>query len=198
MTKPTKWLCAQRRLRSAWASAQSDQSSLSLWRTIRSSATYWVHSEDTDQTGRMPRLIWVFAGHIVILFVLSWGSSHTLFKCRICMQSLIYKISFIFAILIKCRICMQILLNKISFIFAIKLSVYKTFCLLKPKNVHQRVCIVRTCTYAVWIQTIWIHLLKPEDQRSCNAHLRPWSLSLSIFQALFDVSVRKNQRSSNG
>ena len=25
MTKPTKWLCAQQRLRSAWASAQSDQ-----------------------------------------------------------------------------------------------------------------------------------------------------------------------------
>ena len=28
MTKPTKWLCVQRRLRSAWASAQSDQSLL--------------------------------------------------------------------------------------------------------------------------------------------------------------------------
>ena len=26
MTKPTKWVCAQRRLRSDWASAQSDQS----------------------------------------------------------------------------------------------------------------------------------------------------------------------------
>ena len=26
VTKPTKWLCAQRRLRSAWASTQSDQS----------------------------------------------------------------------------------------------------------------------------------------------------------------------------
>ena len=26
MTKPTMWLCSQRRLRSAWASAQSDQS----------------------------------------------------------------------------------------------------------------------------------------------------------------------------
>ena len=26
MTKPTKWLCAQQRLRSAWASAKSDQS----------------------------------------------------------------------------------------------------------------------------------------------------------------------------
>ena len=32
MTKPTKWVCTQRRLRSAWASAQSDQSSLSTWR----------------------------------------------------------------------------------------------------------------------------------------------------------------------
>ena len=28
MTKPTKWLCPQRRLRSAWASTQSDQYSL--------------------------------------------------------------------------------------------------------------------------------------------------------------------------
>ena len=26
VTKPTKWMCAQQRLRSAWASAQSDQS----------------------------------------------------------------------------------------------------------------------------------------------------------------------------
>ena len=32
MTKPTMWLCAQRRLRSAWASAQFDQSSLSACR----------------------------------------------------------------------------------------------------------------------------------------------------------------------
>ena len=29
-TKPTKWVCAQRRLRSAWASAQSDQSLCSV------------------------------------------------------------------------------------------------------------------------------------------------------------------------
>ena len=38
MTKPTKWVCAQRRLRSAWAFAQSDQSSLSAWRTFWSLA----------------------------------------------------------------------------------------------------------------------------------------------------------------
>ena len=56
-------MCAQWRLRSAWASAQSDQSSLSAWRKLGSLATHGVHSEDSDQTGRMPRLIWVFAGH---------------------------------------------------------------------------------------------------------------------------------------
>ena len=31
-------------------------------KNIRSLATHWAHSEDSDQTGRMPRLIWVFAG----------------------------------------------------------------------------------------------------------------------------------------
>ena len=29
---------------------------------IRYLATHWAHYEDSDQTGRMPRLIWVFAG----------------------------------------------------------------------------------------------------------------------------------------
>ena len=39
------------------------ESSLSAWTNIWSSATHWAHYEDSDQTGRMPRLIWVFAGH---------------------------------------------------------------------------------------------------------------------------------------
>ena len=55
--------------------AQSDQSLLSAWRKLGSLATYWAHSEDADQTGRMPRLIWVFAGRTVILLVLSWDGS---------------------------------------------------------------------------------------------------------------------------
>ena len=55
-------MCAQQRLRSAWASTQSDQSSLFTWRNIGPLTTYWVHSEYSDQTGRMPRLIGVFAG----------------------------------------------------------------------------------------------------------------------------------------
>ena len=70
-------MCTQRRLRSAWTSSQSDQSLLSTWRRLGSLATHWVHSEDSDQTVRMPRLIWVFVGCTVILLVLSWGSSYT-------------------------------------------------------------------------------------------------------------------------
>ena len=56
---------------SAWASTQSDQSSLSIWRNIGSLAPTnphnWVHSEDSDQTTQMCRLIWVFAGHTIVM-----------------------------------------------------------------------------------------------------------------------------------
>ena len=57
--------CAKRRLRSAWASAQYDQSLASSVHeeTWCPPATHWAHCEDSDQTGRMPKLIWVFAGH---------------------------------------------------------------------------------------------------------------------------------------
>ena len=68
MTKPTKWVCTQWRLRSAWASAQSDQSlRCPHEKKLGSLATHWAYSEDSDQTGRMPRLIWVFAwcSHVV-------------------------------------------------------------------------------------------------------------------------------------
>ena len=37
-------------------------SSLSAWRKLGSLATRWAHSEDSEQTGRMPRLSCVFAG----------------------------------------------------------------------------------------------------------------------------------------
>ena len=47
---------------------------LASWRHLGSLATHWPHSEDYDQTGRMPRLIWVFAGHTYHLvgFVMLW------------------------------------------------------------------------------------------------------------------------------
>ena len=41
------------------------ESSLSAWRKLGSFATHWAHSEDSDQTGRPPRLIWVFVGFIM-------------------------------------------------------------------------------------------------------------------------------------
>ena len=48
------------------------ESSLSPWRNIKSLATHWAHSEDSDQTGHPPSLIRVFAGRtLVILLVLS-------------------------------------------------------------------------------------------------------------------------------
>ena len=50
------------------------ESSLSTWRKLGSLATNWACSEDSDLTGWMPRLIWVFAGctcHFVG-FVMRW------------------------------------------------------------------------------------------------------------------------------
>ena len=78
-------MCAQRRLRSAWASAQYDQSSQSAWKKLGSLPTHSAHSKDSDQTGRIPRLIWVFARRTVILLVLSRGGSymHILVICSI-------------------------------------------------------------------------------------------------------------------
>ena len=51
------------------------ESSLSAWRNLGSSATHWLYSEHSDQTERMPRLIWVFAGRTLILLVLSCRGS---------------------------------------------------------------------------------------------------------------------------
>ena len=77
MTKPTKWhvhpgkIQISLGIRPVWS-----ESSLSAWRKLGSSATHWAHSKDSDQTEQMPRLIWVVAGHTVILLVLSWGGSN--------------------------------------------------------------------------------------------------------------------------
>ena len=61
MIKLTKWLCAQRRLRSAWASAQSDQSlRCALNRWLRTQAFFMRTAKTLIRLGG--RLIWVFAG----------------------------------------------------------------------------------------------------------------------------------------
>ena len=61
------------------------ESSLSTWRKLGSLATYWAHREDSDQTRRMPSLIWVFAGCSLTLLVLSCHGS--VFVSLICLPS---------------------------------------------------------------------------------------------------------------
>ena len=52
------------------------ESLLSAGRNLGPLATHWAHSEDSDQTGWMHRLIWVFAGHTLILLALSCRGSY--------------------------------------------------------------------------------------------------------------------------
>ena len=75
MTKPTIWLCAQQRLRSASASAQSDQILRCPLNGYLRTQSSFMQTAKTDQTGRMPRLIWVFAGHTLMLVLLCCGSN---------------------------------------------------------------------------------------------------------------------------
>ena len=87
MTKPTKWHVRPAKtrislgIRPVWS-----ETSLSAWRKLVPLATHWADSEDSDQTGWIPRLIRVFAGRIITLLVLSWGGLFIyfgLFSCRI-------------------------------------------------------------------------------------------------------------------
>ena len=94
MTKPTQWLCAQRSLRSAWASAQSDQSSLCAQWEATNPISLHAGNEDSDQTGQMLRQNWVFAGstcHFVgfvmrrlIIFIIIFNMSRAMRKCVLC------------------------------------------------------------------------------------------------------------------
>ena len=65
MTKPTKWHVHPAKtqislgIRPVWS-----ESSLSTWRKLRSLATHWMHSEDSDQTWEIHRLIWVCWAHM--------------------------------------------------------------------------------------------------------------------------------------
>ena len=76
-TKTPKWLVRQINtptslgIHTIWSS-----SSLSAWRSIGSLVTYRAQNEDSDQTGRTSRLIWVFAGRSGQLFVFSCCSSN--------------------------------------------------------------------------------------------------------------------------
>ena len=94
MTKPTKWLCAKRGLKSAWAFAQSDQSLRCALNGYLRTQAFFMRTAKTDQTGRMPRLIRVFAGrtcHFVgfvvrRLLITTWTASSEFGTNRLCEQ----------------------------------------------------------------------------------------------------------------
>ena len=97
--KPTKWpVCpAKTQIRSAWASVQSDPAvrSKSLLCTLLEATDInlvQVDNEDSDQTGRMPRLIWVFAGRTgqfsgFVLLPVRLKYERKMQKCRNCSLS---------------------------------------------------------------------------------------------------------------
>ena len=68
----------QQRLRSAWASTQSDQSSLCAQWIAKDPSFLHVDSEESDQTGRTPRLSESSLGTHAILLVLLWSGSNAL------------------------------------------------------------------------------------------------------------------------
>ena len=76
MTKSTKWSVRPAKtqislgIRPVWS-----ESSLSDWRSTGSLATYWAHSEDSDQSWRILKLIRrsLLGAHIILL-VFSWSS----------------------------------------------------------------------------------------------------------------------------
>ena len=103
MTKQTKWhVCPAKPqislgFRQVWS--VNAMTFKSLW-AAKDPTILHVDSEDSDQTermpkliwvmtGRMPRLIWVFAGHTVILLVLSWGGSFISFT-NLPSQNIVY------------------------------------------------------------------------------------------------------------
>ena len=98
MTKPTKWVCAQRRLRSAW----HPPSLIMVFAVHMNLATHWAHSEDSDQTGRMRTLI---------LLVLSCRGSYIVPWFTVSPDMEIYRGDYWFACF---RVCSHSVLDKIN------------------------------------------------------------------------------------
>ena len=101
VTKPTNWhVCpAKTRISLGFCPIWSE-SSLCTWRKLGSLATHWAHSlsflqadsEDSDQTGRMPRLIWVFAGRTChfVGFVTMWLKSWLVIQVHLYYGDILY------------------------------------------------------------------------------------------------------------
>ena len=73
------------RIRPVWS-----ESSLSAWISTEQLATHWAHSKDSDQTGRMLRLIWVFLSNLLKKFIqIAWIQYHP--KIGVCESIITYE-----------------------------------------------------------------------------------------------------------
>ena len=77
MTKPTKWyvLPAKTQINLGIHPLWSEPLLCIQW-VAKDPSFLHADSEDSVQTGRKPRLVWVFTGRTATLFVLSWGGSY--------------------------------------------------------------------------------------------------------------------------
>ena len=74
------WAASWQNQQCGWApNEDSDQSSLCAQWVAKGPSLLHADSEASDQTGRMHRLIWVFAGRTLTLLVLSRGGSFVSF-----------------------------------------------------------------------------------------------------------------------
>ena len=75
MTKPTVTVRLAKTQISLGIRPVWSESSLCTQWVAKDPSYLHADNEDVDQTGRMPRLVWVFAGHTLILLVLSCRGS---------------------------------------------------------------------------------------------------------------------------
>ena len=77
MTKPTEWPVRPAKTQISLCSVRSESSLCAKW-VADDPVCLHANSEDSDQTGRTPRLIWVFAGRTghFVGFVMRWLKYH--------------------------------------------------------------------------------------------------------------------------
>ena len=157
MIKPAKWQVqpAKTQISLGWS-----QSSLSAWRKLGSLATHWAHSENSDQTGQMPRLIWVFAWHTVILLVLSRGSSNVLMQQWIS-NLLDLDLTFCAGDLAGSVVCVSVF-DKVSSVVSDSFSsaiVFSSVLIIISLTVSTgTLCLVETATSFINWQPVYLHV----------------------------------------
>ena len=169
MTKPTQWPVRPAKtqislgIRPGWS-----KSSLSAWRIIGSLATKKAHSEDCDQTGRMPRLIsdlsfrWAHSTHT---------HTHTYIHART------HRFSWKFLVSNKYLVQMQLTSKTIPLLWAKKKKKKKTIIIIIIK--YQRICLHNSfCVFlliAVSKATQKVNPLLIHNASLTLRHVRSWA-----------------------